>query len=110
MIKLIPETFAQTTPVNLGSQYGFGGIGSLGESLEKLVGPGYTIAGIAVAIYFFVGAFKLVISGGDKEAIAGARNMITHAIIGFVLLMMMFLILQMIPQAFGLQGFKLIKI
>lgn len=86
--------------------YGFGKLGSLGEVVSLLIPAAFSIAATAVVIYFVIGAFKLLASGGDKEAVAGGRKMITHAIIGFLLLMMMFLILQFIPQAFGFKMFS----
>jgi hypothetical protein len=104
MINLIPTAYA----VDLGKEYPLGAINSLGEGFGYLVGPGFAIAAIAVVFYFLIGAFKILVSGGDKGAMASAQAMITHAIIGFILLMLMFIILQFIPQAFGLTGFKII--
>lgn len=93
--------------LDLAKEYGFGNINTFGEGLSKLVGPAFSVAAASVVIYFLYGAIKLMVSGGDKNEVAGARAMITHAIIGFVLLMMMFLILQFVPQFLGLKGFKL---
>lgn len=99
-MNLIKPAFAQG--VDLGKEFGFGNINTLGEGFDRLVLPGFGIAALAVVFYFLFGAFKLLTSGGDKNAVEGAKNMITHALIGFVLLMMMFLILQYLPQAIGL--------
>lgn len=88
--------------VDISQEYGYGYIKSLGDGVSLLVAPVFSIATSVVVIYFLIGAFKYVISGGDKDAIASARNMITHAIIGFVILMFAFLTLQFIPEAFGL--------
>lgn len=85
--------------------YPFAKINSIGELVSLITGPAFSVAAAAVVIYFLIGAFKLLASGGDKEAIASGRKMITHAIIGFLLLMMMFLILQYIPRALGFNLF-----
>lgn len=97
--------------VDLNTQYAFGGaeFSSLGQALTHLVKPAFNIAAIAVTFYLIIGAFKYITSGGDKQALEKARAMITHAIIGFLLLMLMFLILQYIPEAIGLEGFSIVQ-
>lgn len=98
------------TEVKIKDQFGFGNIGSLGEGIDRLVSPTFSLASLLVIIYFLIGAFRLIISGGDKEAINSARAMITHAIIGFVILMFAFLILQfMFSSLFGISHFQIIK-
>lgn len=88
---------------DLTSQYAFGGIRTLSQGVGLLMGPAFTIATIAVFFYFVIGAFRWLMSGGDKNAIQGAQNMITHAIIGFVILMMIFVIVQFVFQVFGIK-------
>lgn len=95
--------------VDLGKNYAFGGITSLGEGLGYLIMPAFSIAGAAVFIYLIIGAFRFISSGGDKTALEGARKMIIHAIIGFILLMLMFLIIEFIPEFFGFTGLQIIK-
>ena len=89
--------------VDIGKEYSFGDIGSLGEGINRLITPTFSIATTIVVIYFLVGAMKFLMSGGDKEAVGSARAMITHAIIGFIILIFAFLILEFIPQVFNLQ-------
>ena len=95
--------------VDLKDQFAFSRISSLGEGFAHLVDPGFAVAAMAVIFYFLLGAFKFLRSGGDKEAVASARAMITHAIIGFILLMLMFLIVKYIPELLGLTGYQIIK-
>lgn len=103
---IISPTYAA---VDLGQSYAFGDVKSLGEGTSRLVVPTFSIAIATVIIYFLIGAFKMLTSGGDKEAVAGARNMIVHAIIGFVILMFAFLILQFgLSSLFGI-NFSIIK-
>lgn len=89
--------------VDIGQTYGFGNIQSLGEGINRLTTPTFSIATMAVIIYFLIGAIKFLTSGGNKETVESARAMITHAIIGFIILIFAFLILQFIPQVFNLQ-------
>ena len=102
---LIPTAYAQApSPVDIGKEFGLATdkTKNLGSAVGLLVAPTFSIATVAVVIYFLIGAFKMVSAGSDKDAIGSARGMITHAIIGFILLMFAFLILQFIPQAFGI--------
>jgi len=97
------------TPFQIQEEYGFGNIGSLSEGLQRLVVPGFSIAATAVIFYFIIGAIKFLTSGGDKNAVESGRNMIIHAIIGFILLMLTFVILKFIPEFFGFTGFQLVQ-
>lgn len=96
-------------PFNIGTNYEFGGISSVGEAFSQLALPAFAIAAIAVSIYFAVGAFKYITSAGDKNKVSSARDMILHAIIGFILLIGMFFILQIIPGLIGLGGFGVVR-
>lgn len=101
-----------TTPVHakveIKDVFGFGGITTLGEMTSKLVNPVFSLAAAAVIIYFLWGAFKYLISKGEKEEIAAARAIIIHAIIGFIILMFAFLILQfLLSSLFGITDFQL---
>lgn len=82
--------------VNIGEQYAFGWIENLGQGISLLVAPAFSIATLSVVIYFLFAAFKLLTAGDDKEAVASARGMITHAIVGFIILMFAFLIFQFV--------------
>lgn len=102
--KLIPTAYA----LDLSNEYGFGNVTTVGDAFSRLVGPGFVIAGTALVIYFLIAAFRYIVSGGEKEAVAGARAMITHSIIGFILLILLFIILKYIPEFFNL-GIKFIS-
>lgn len=107
MFELIKPVEAAS--VNISDSYEFSGIRSLGDALSQLALPAFAIAASAVSIYFAVGAFKYITSAGDKNKISSARDMIIHAIIGFILLIGMFFILQIIPGLIGLGNFQLIR-
>lgn len=53
-------------------------------------------AGIALFLMLVVGGFKYITSGGDPKAAASARNTLTFAILGIVLLASAYLILRFI--------------
>lgn len=94
---------------NIGDEFGFGQLTSLGQTFGQLVPTGFSVAAALVIIYFLWGAFNWLKSGGNKEEVAAARQTITHAIIGFIILMFAFFIMQFIPQFFNLPGLDIIK-
>ncbi len=80
--------------VDLGNKYAFGDIQSLGQGVNRLVKPTFFIAAFAILVYFLMAGFNILRSGGDKDALGKGQRSITHAIIGFVVLMLSFLILR----------------
>lgn len=75
---------------------------TLGGFISGLILPAFSIAAIMVVFYFLIGAFELITSQGDKAHIVSARSKIYHSIIGFVLLIALFVIMQYVPQALGI--------
>lgn len=94
---------------DLKNEYPFGDLTNLGDTFGYLAIPAFSVALLAVVIYLLIGAFRWMNSGGNKENIQKGRDMITHAIIGLLLLIFMFLILQYLPGAIGLKDFKIIQ-
>ena len=60
-------------------------------------------AGIALFIMLIIGGFKFITSGGDPKAAESARNTLTSAIAGMVLLASAYLILRFIGVFTGAQ-------
>lgn len=110
---MIPTAYAQNpSAVDIGKEFGLATnkTTSLGDALGLLVDPAFAIATVAVVIYFLIGAFKYLTAGSDKNALPAAQAMITHALIGFVLLMLAFLIFQFVlSNLFGITGLQVIK-
>jgi len=95
--------------VKIEDHFGYGDIKSLGEGTTKFVEPFFALAAALVVLYFLFGAFKYLKAGGNKEDVEAARQMIQHAVVGFILLMLAFLILQfLLSSLFGLTGFRII--
>lgn len=68
--------------------------GDVTQSLATLFVFGITlifsVAGIAVLIYLLWGAFEYTTSGGDKESMAQARGKMVNAVVGIVLIVVVF--------------------
>lgn len=56
------------------------------------------IAVLAALIWLILGAIKWIISGGDKEKVAAARGQIIAAIIGLVVVILSFVILNFVIE------------
>ncbi|MBI3103503.1 hypothetical protein HYZ05_01025 [Candidatus Daviesbacteria bacterium] len=95
--------------VDIGSKFGFGDITSLGCGTSRLVKPLFQVAAFLVILYFLLGAFRFLKAGGNKEDMDSARQMITHAIVGFIILMFAFLILQfLLARLLNISDLKII--
>ncbi len=106
--------YAACTPgpsgINIGECFGYGNIPSFGEATSKLIGPMFSLMTAIVVLYFLWGALNYLKSGGNKEEVAAARGTITHAIIGFIILILAFLILQfLLSSLFNITSLQIIK-
>lgn len=76
-------------------------------SVPDLIGAALTfifVIAVVVAIFFLLlGALKWIYSGGDKAAVEGARNTITAAVIGLVILFLVFLVFTVVLGFFGVK-------
>lgn len=80
--------------VPISKYFGYGYLTSLGEATSRLVVPVFSLAAFIVTWYFLWGAWDWMLSEGDKQKVADARNKITQAIVGFIILIFAFFILQ----------------
>lgn len=81
------------------------GAGGINKLLDNIVGIFFAAAGLAFIIMFAWGAVQMILSGGDKEAIAKARSKITWAIVGVALLALSYLIFQLLEDITGFKFF-----
>ena len=56
------------------------------------------IAGLGAFAYFLVGGFKYLTAGGDDKNIMEAKQTLTYAVIGLILVVCSYLIIQLISQ------------
>lgn len=107
-MKLLAQTGDQT--INLKNNVG------LGEGLKNIT-PADLVSGlirgalvIAAVIFFFmlvIGGIKWIASGGDKGATETARNQITAALVGLVIVFAAWAISYLINAFFGVDIFNL---
>lgn len=72
------------------------GFTSFGELINRIVTIVFIIGGLAVLIYLFMGAFTYLTAGDSEENTKKARQMITNAVVGLIILASSWAIWQLI--------------
>lgn len=89
----------------------FAGLGNGGITLSSVISGLITLVLVVAAIVFFfmliIGGLKWILSGGDKAQTESARNQITAALIGLVIVFGAFAIAQVVQALFGINIFSL---
>ncbi len=68
---------------------------------QYLLNAAFVFAGITCVIFIFVGGYRLLFSGGDPKQLEGARQTITYAIIGLILILLSVAFLNFISLVTG---------
>lgn len=74
------------------------------EVFESILGAAIPFAGIVLFIMLLWGGFQYITSGGDPKKAGAARNTLTYAIVGIVLIALAYLILVIIAEFTGAEG------
>jgi len=59
------------------------------------------IAFVAAFIMLLIGGIRWITAGGDEKGVASARNMITAALIGLVIVLISYAIIRLVETFFG---------
>lgn len=71
------------------------------DIVENIFSVAIRLAGVATFIMLIIGGFKYLTAGGDPKAAESARNTITYAIFGLVLIIAAWFILKFISEFTG---------
>lgn len=81
------------------------GIGTV--SLDSLISTGITLLftfSILLTLFFLIyGGISFIISGGDKQKVVNARQKLTFAIVGLIVVLLAYFIVNVIYNLFGLE-------
>lgn len=91
-----------TYNVNLQNPTAYGtaptGLGALLNNVINL----FTLAsGVLLFLYLVFGGFKFITAGGDEKAVTSAKNTMTHAVIGLVIVVSAYFITQILGKVLG---------
>jgi hypothetical protein len=99
------DSLINDTAPNLGS----------GSTIGDLIGgkghfPGlslfiFFISGLALLLYLLFGGFKLLTSGSNSKSVEEGKQIITNALVGFLIVFTAYWIVQIIGLFLGLEGF-----
>jgi len=91
---------------SLGGGAGFNALCNLDfqKLLPALISTIFLLAIIAALLYLILGGFKWLTSGGDKAAVQAAREHIIAAIVGLVLILVSYVIMNILMNFFFGKG------
>jgi len=79
-------------------------VDSLGKMITKALSFIMPMAGIVLLFVLISGGYDYMMSQGNADKIKSAQGKITSGIVGFVLLIISFLVVRLIATIFGLGG------
>lgn len=94
-----PGSAEITNPVlgNVGNQSGLSFFQSF---LPGAVGLAFVVGTLIFFFMIIIGAIQWISSGGDKQALEGARGKLTNAVIGIIILFASFALIKLIEGFF----------
>jgi len=100
-------TLAQIKLNNVGDQFQPATTLSVEGMVSGFIKLILVVAGLAFFFILVIGGVKWILSGGDKAHTEGARNQITAALVGLVIVFSAWAILQLINTFFGVNILEL---
>ena len=77
-------------------------INDLGKLLAAAVGVLLILAALIAFIYLILGGIQWITSGGEKAGMEAARNKITHAIVGLIIVGAAWAIMMLVQSFLGI--------
>lgn len=77
-------------------------IQSVGKLISAVVGTLLILAALIAFIFLILGGIQWITSGGDKAGMEAARNKITHAVVGLVIVGAAWAIMILIQNFLGI--------
>lgn len=104
MIGLISVVMAQTTPCAPGGPTTgecASPLSNLTDTFMNVIGFLIPLGGMVLFVMLLIGGFYFITSSGDPRKVEGAKNTLTYAIGGVMVLAAAFLIIQIIANFVG---------
>lgn len=87
---------------DLGFKFGPGT--TIGSIITAILPYLYAVAGFGLLIFLIGGGFAYLTSAGDPKRMEAAKNTITLAVIGFIIIIAAFWVTQIVNYVFGLKA------
>lgn len=109
-MQIIKQAYAQTqnwSEINSGCVNGdVATIQGVGCLLSNVMSVALTVLGIVGFIMVIYAGFNMMIMGGNSQAVEKSKNSITFAIIGIILALSSFIIINLISNFTGIEAIK----
>jgi hypothetical protein len=76
-------------------------IESVGVLIQAVVGTLLIVAAVLAFLYLILGGIQWITAGGDKAGMEAARNKITHAIVGLVIVGAAWAVMMLVQSFLG---------
>jgi len=76
---------------------------NLGALVTNILAVLFFVAGLAAFIFLIIGGIQYITAGGDPKAAASARDRITGAIVGLIIVVAAFAIVLILERVFGIR-------
>ncbi len=77
------------------------GTDTLLDVVSTIINLAFAVAGIVAVIYLIIGGFNYVTAGGNPETVEAAKTTIVNAIIGLIVILISYLIIQFVMSQIG---------
>lgn len=81
----------------------------LSQIVVNLVSLALMFLGTVTLLMLLFGSIKYITSGGDPKALQGAQKTTTYAIIGAIVVMMAFVLINVVTNALGLSSSNILS-
>lgn len=81
-------------------------VDQIGNVISAVIGVLIIVAAILAFLFLILGGVQWITSGGDKSAMEAARNRITSAIVGLIIVAAAWAVMVLAAQFIGLDLFK----
>jgi hypothetical protein len=77
-------------------------IDNIGKLIQAVVGTLLIVSALLAFLYLILGGIQWITSGGDKSGMEAARNKITHAIVGLIIVGASWAIMTLVQNFLGI--------
>lgn len=81
-------------------------LNTLGGTISAIIPYLFGIAGFLLLLYLIFGGFSYMMSAGDPKAAESAKQKITNAVIGFVIIFVAYWLVQILGVVLGITQFR----
>lgn len=103
MLKHLAQITNPVLPGPIGSGGNEAGPPAIGNLLSGFIGAFLIFSFIVATLYLLLGGFNWITSGGDKAKLESARNEITNALVGIVIVSAGWALMTLVGGFLGIQ-------